>query len=312
MNDNQSGSKGFETCIGIVGLSTVIIAILVFAIFTISLLSSGCLGVDTGSIKTQALDAISPVVVLKGSSQYAKMYPPTNVATTIPTPTPTVAVPTPTATPAIKAKYVDAYTQGERWEDQWYRSITFRKPHPGSDASPLKPLDVGVVVYDHKYLDSYTWWSDANGQYYKEYPNPGMKFLFIFVHEEVFGDPKTHIPIMPGFNTDAFVVQCKDTIYHNDTVYEPVNRILEFDQKPDYYRMSRVAAFGYVRKYIGLNSRYGGWYAERQFDLYIGSGNAWDGYIVYQVPSYASDLDTLLVGNFGAYGNAYWRFNIYG
>ena len=274
------------------------------------LLSSGCLGVDTGNLKTQALDAISPIVVLKGSAQYERQYPSTTTA--IPTQKP-IAVPTvpPVPTSSIKAKQVDIYAQGERWQNQWYHSVSYRKPNPLSDASPKKPIDVGIVVYDHKFLNSYTWWSDVNGQYYKELPRPGYKFLFVWVHEELFGDPKTNIPLIAGLDERCFVVQYKDTFYYNDTTYNPVNHILEYDTKPDYYRISRTSAFAYTRKFIGTNYKYGGWIAEHQMDLYIGQGNSWDGYIIYQVPTPATDSDTILVGNFGSYGNAFWRFDIY-
>jgi hypothetical protein len=278
------------------------------------LLSSGCLGINTDNIKTQALDTISPIVVLKGSTQYEKMYP--SVTTTVPTIVPiAVATIPPVPTSPIKARQIDMYANGERWEKQWFKHVDMVKPNPLSDASPSKPREFGIVVYDHKYLSSYTWWSDANGQYFKEIPKPGYKFLFVWVHEEIFGNAKTNIHSMPSIDESAFMVQVmnqgKSTLHYNDTTYYPVNTILEFDTKADYYGISRTAAFGYIRKFIGMNSKYGGWIAEKQDSLYIGKGNSLDGYIVYQVPSYATDSDTFLVGNFGTQGNAYWRFDIY-
>lgn len=278
------------------------------------LLSSGCLGINTGDVKTQVLDAISPIVVLKGSAQYEKMYPSAPIVTPTKIPVAIATIP-PVPTSPIKAKQVDMYADGERWEKQWFKHVSMLKTNPLSDVAPKKPLEFGVVVYDHKFLSSYTWWSDVNGQYYREIPRPGYKFLFVFIHEEVFGDSRTHIPNMPVFDESSFVVQIKQDLYYNDTNYNPVNHILEFDTKGDYYGISRVAAFAYTRIFIGRSVRYGtqygGWIAEKKIDMYTGQGNAVDGYIIYQVPTNATDNDTLLVGNFGAQGNAFWRFDIY-
>lgn len=290
--------------------------ILLVGILILSIFFSGCLGINSvDDVKTAALDAISPVVVLNGSTQYAKMIAEKNS----PAPLPTTIVPTfiptpatPLPTPTIAARTVNPSAQGERWEKQWYRTIIQKQPNPLFNSTATKPLDFGIVVYDHKFMNSYTWWSDSDGQYYKEVPMPGYKFLFVWVHEEVFGDSKMNIASMEGFNTDSFIVQYQQTLFRNDTTYNPVNRVLEFDTKPDYYRISRTSAFGYTRIYLGYKGNgYGGWIAEQNVDLYTGQGNSWDGYMIYQVPASATDHDTLVVGNFGGYGNAYWRFDIY-
>jgi hypothetical protein len=286
------------------------IALIILIILDAFLLSCGCIGINTDTLKTKALDIVSPVVVLEGSTQYERLYP--SVTTAISTATPTaIRTPTPIPTPGIKAKQVDAYATGERWEKQWYKHIEMKRPNQFSDASPKKPLEYGIVVYDHKFMSSYTWWSDANGQYYKEIPKQGYKFLFVWIHEEVFGDPKINIHNMYGFDERCFVVQRNDIFYYNDTTYNPVNRILEFDNKGDLYGISRTSAFGYQRTYVGMSSRYGGWIAEDKSDIYIGNGNAWDGYVIYQVPESSTDSDVLIVGNFKEQENAYWRFDIY-
>lgn len=309
MKDNQ-----IERMMDDYAFASMLMIIGIVVVITSMILSSGCLGINTGDLKTKALDAISPVVVLKGSAQYERMYP--SVTTAVPTPIPFAVTTIPPApTTAIKAKQIDMYANGERWQKQWFRHVTMRRIVQGNDLSPMKPLEFGVVVYDHKFLSSYTWWSDANGQYYREVPAPGYKYLIVFVHEEVFGDPKFNIPNMPILDAADFVVQNKQNFYYNDTTYNPVDRILEFDTKGDYYGISRVGAFGYTRIFVGqstlYNTQFGGWIAEQKTDVYTGLGNAVDGYIVYQVPSYATDSDTFLVGNFGTQGNAYWRFDIY-
>lgn len=296
----------------VVGCIVFLVIFLILSVFF-----SGCLGISSvADVKTAALDVISPIVVLKGSTQYEKMVAEQNLPTPLSTPIPIPTTYTPLPTPTIAARTIDPYVQGERWEKQWYRHVVQKQPNPLFNATYTKPLDFGVVIYDHKFMNSYTWWSDRDGQYYNETPKPGYKFLFIWVHEEIFGDPKTHVASMEGFNVDSFLAQYKQSLYYNDTSYNPVNRVLEFDTKPDYYRISRTSAFGYTRIYYGKSvvydsPGYGGWIAERDVDLYIGQGNSWDGYIVYQVPASATDHDTLLIGNFGAYGNAYWRFDIY-
>lgn len=288
--------------------------LVMLAFILVSTIFSGCLGINSvDDAKKTVLDAVSPVVVLKGSTQYEKLMAEKNPPTILSTPSPVPTTHTPVPTPTIAARTVNPYSPGERWEKQWYRHVAQHTPNPLFNATYTKPLDFGIVIYDHKFVNSYTWWSDKDGQYYKEMPTPGYKFLFVWVHEEVFGDPKMNVATMEGFNTDSFIAQYKQSLYYNDTNYNPVNCVLEFDTKPDYYRISRTSAFGYTRIYTGYKpgSGYGGWIAEQNVDLYTGQGNAWDGYIVYQVPAVATDHDTLLVGNFGAYGNAYWRFDIY-
>lgn len=292
-------------------ISALAICAILLILLECFLLSSGCLGINTDDAKRTALDVISPVVVIKGSTQYEKQFPANVTVSPTVIPVAVVTTATPIPTPEIKAHYVEPFSNGERWKGQWFKSVTMRKTNPLSNVSPMKQLEFGILIYDHKYLNSYTWWSDVNGQYYKEIPTPGYKFLFVWVHEEVFKDPKTNIPLMPGFDPSAFIVQYKQNLYYNDTLYNPVNRILEFDTKGDYYQASRTSAFGYTRKYLGRITNAGGWFAEKNLDLYTGRGNSWDGYLIYQVPVSANDSDTILVGNFGSYGNAYWRFDIY-
>jgi hypothetical protein len=284
-----------------------IFVLLLFAVF-----SSGCLGINNAEdAKKAALDAISPVIVMKGSTQYEKLYPSAPTPEPLPAITPTRSIPIPIPVKTAAVKEVNAYLPGARWEKQWFRSLTSVNPNGLFNSSQRKPMDFGVVVYDHKWVNSYSWWSDANGQYYKQQPTPGNKYLFVWVHEELFGDPSTHIPLIPGFNVRTFNVQYKLYQYFNDTDYNPVNTILEFDTKADYYSTSRTSAFGFTRTYMGESTKFGGWSAEQKYDLYIGKGNAWDGYIIFQVPASANDSDTILVGNFGSYGQAYWKFDIY-
>jgi hypothetical protein len=38
----------------------------------------------------------------------------------------------------------------------------------------------------------------------------------------------------------------------------------------------------------------------------MGASNAWDGYIIYQVPKTASEKDLLVSASFDSFGSAWW------
>ena len=231
-------------------------------------------------------------------------------ATPEPTPTPIPIIPAPTPTPrqtptaleSILQKPVDPFIHGERSEGQWFK---WYRP----DILGLKDLDAGVIAYRHAWLDNYSWYDNAMGQYYKQEPTKGNRYFVVWVHEEIFGTNSTNDPGMYPFYDDAFRIQVKDKLIEADTVHNPVCRILELDHKYDYYNTITAPPFGWYIKQIGYSPETGGYAALRIGEIRMGQGNAADGYILFEVPKGTMTEDVILLGNFARFGSAYWRFD---
>ncbi len=296
--------------------SATIAGLLVILLLTMLVLCTGC--VDQA--KTATLDAIAPVVVLKGSTQYERMQEANAEPTPAESITPVISVDntsaslsvimvqteelpleTVTTLPTLSQHFVDPYLPGERWERQWFK---FQR----SNASGLKNVDGGIVVYRHAYMDKYTWWNNAMGNYFEEYAPPGTRFCSVWIHEELFGDNIDDSATIWAFDNTSFELQYRNRFVPRDTQYIAVNRIKEFDNQHDYYDIANTPPFGWTWVYTGQSPSTAGWEAQKIGYLHMGQGNAIDGYIIFLVPQIATDNDLLLVGNFAAFGQAYWRF----
>ena len=225
------------------------------------------------------------------------MFNGTLVEIPIPPPTPTPRQ-TPAALPTIQQKFVDPLIHGERYEGQWFR--WFRP-----DILGLKDLNAGIIVYRHAFMDSYTWYNPILGQYFKQKPTEGTRYFAVWIHEEIFPPDD---PGMYPFYGDSFRIQVGDLIIENDTVHNPVCRIREFDNKPDYYNIVTAPPLGWYIKKMGWNPETGGYAALRVGEIRVGEGNSVDGYLLFEVPKSTMIEDVMLLGNFGRFGTAYWRF----
>lgn len=225
---------------------------------------------------------------------------PTPEPTPIPSLTPTPKQ-TPTPLPTIGMRPVDPFLHGERWENQWFKWIR-------QDVDGLKDMNVGIIVYRHAWLDKYTWYNNAMGNYQIEYPSEGNRYLVVWVHEEMFGDNQSYDPRMWGIDESAFRLQYQSSLIEPDLNHLPVNRILELDNQLNYYRFETAPAFGYRNVYTGNNPETGGWVAERIGYLRMGRGNCIDGYLLFEVPKTIFTEDVMLLGSFSTFGTAYWRF----
>lgn len=232
------------------------------------------------------------------------MKTPTPTPTPLPTPTPS-PTPTPKQTPVsiptLEVRPVDPFLHGERWENQWFKWL--RK-----DVSGTKDMSVGIVAYRHKWLDKYTWWNWATGNYQTEKPAEGNRFFAVWVHEEMMGDNQTFDPRMWAFTKDSFRLQYNGTLIKPDENHLPVNRILEFDNYWDYYNTVTAPPFGYLVRYTGNNPETAGMVAEPIGYLRLGKGNSIDGYLLFEVPNKLFDEDVILLGSFSTFGTAYWKF----
>ena len=296
----------------------------IFTLFILTLLTgfiilSGC----TDENKTTVMDAISPVVIVKGSAQYCKQIPlpadcepvitPTanitqNISyviveppTTIPTPKPTVTV-----EPTSTYKLVDAFNGGERYEGQWFR---WRWENASGLQKSTPSANRGIVVYGHSYHDGFTQWNDAWGNYQFVVPPAGTRFLAVYVHEEDFGPTDTGTW---GYGASYFYLQYGQdmtTKFISDS-YNPIYHLVELeDTKNNYYDIERLKPFGMHRVYVGMQAAgTGGYELEEYYSLRTGRGNSWDGFILYVVPLWVTDSDIRIVGNFAG-KSVNWRFD---
>lgn len=225
---------------------------------------------------------------------------PTPPPTPTPSPTPTPKQ-TPTSLPTLEQRPVDPFLHGERWEGQWFKWYR-------TDVSGLKDMYVGIVAYRHAFMDSYTWWNAATGNYQSQKPSPGKRYFSVWIHQEMFGTNATNDPRMWGMDKDSFRVQYKDQIIAADETYLPVNRIREFDNLADYYDTITAPPFGYRIIYTGMNPETAGMVADPIGWLRLGKGNSIDGFLLFEVPKEAFTEDVVLLGSFSTFGTAYWRF----
>ena len=228
------------------------------------------------------------------------MFNGTLVEIPIPPPTPTPRQ-LPVSIPTVPQITVDPYIHGERYEGQWFKWL---RP----DVSGNSDLHAGIIVYDHAWLDSYTWYNIPMGQYYKEFPTEGNRYFAVWIAQEAFGtDAHNNTGFYP-FYENAFRLQVKDQIIEVDTIHNPTCRILEFDNKDDYYNVITAPPLGYYIKKIGYSPETGGYVALRIGEIYIGQSNSESGYLLFEVPKDTQPEDVMLLGNFQRFGTAYWRF----
>lgn len=234
-------------------------------------------------------------------------------ATPIPTPSPTPApesvvfvatpIPTPEAIPDLEIEYVDPFAPGERTENQWYK--WFR-----SDVQGKKDMRIGIVAYRHKFLDRYTWWSAVNGNYFTQRPTAGNRYFAVWINEEMFGNTTEDDPSFWAFDDRAFALNVNGNLVtpENNRSYIPTNRIKEFDEYTNYHDTVTAPPFGYYVRYTGNNPSTGGFAAEKLSVLRMGEGNSHDGFILFEIPKETQLKDITLLGEFGTFGSASWRF----
>jgi hypothetical protein len=267
------------------------IALMLIAVMAAMVASSGCVTAAKNIYK----DAVKT---------------PTPTPTPLPTPTPTpkpTPLPTPASIPTLAAHYVNPFTPGERWENQWYQWR--RLDVQGINGEGKKDLWVGIVAYRHAFLDRYSWYNNADGNYYSQIPSDGNRYFVVWVHEEMLGNDSSWDPSFWAFDETAFRVQVGNQMIAPDESHNPVNHILEFDNFHDYYDAVIAPPFSWNIRYTGHDPATGGYAATRQGWLRWGKGNAIDGYIIFEVPKGTYEKDVILLGAFSTFGNAYWRFS---
>jgi len=250
--------------------AAMIIICLAFLLF-VFLLSSGCI---TAS-KTAATNILYP--------------------TPEPTPIPTTEPPTPESTPTPEPIPDWSCHGGNCYNLRdwlwWFRA----------DANNFgEDLRVWTTVYDYKFLPMFRYYSVSWARNLKENPEPGKKFLFIFVN--MYSDADDARPYL--YPKEHWVAQVEDRLYYPEDVVDPTLRITDLDNLWDYAHIQSPKPYGFK---IIQEAGTGIIRAEKQETLYSGRSNAADGYIIYQVPEYADETNTKILARFGNQGEGIWE-----
>lgn len=224
---------------------------------------------------------------------------PTPVPTPKPTPTlPPTPTPTPTPEPTPDYSSCPNCYHLKDWHF-WFRS----------NVSPAIDMKLGsqdmrtwVTVYDYRLLTAYhisaasTWGTTAR---FRQSPDPGYQFLFIFINEYSDGDDvRSYI-----FGKNNFAIQVKDKLYYPEDDIDPTQRITEFDDMWDYAHVQTPKQFGYK---IIQDLDTGIYRAESKEILYGGRSNAEDGYLIFQIPADANISEIKVAASFANLGGYQW------
>jgi hypothetical protein len=243
-------------------------------------------------------------------TEYKKLTAPKPTPTPTPTPAPVITPPiTIDPTPIPEATLIpanDTFTWGgPRALGDWF---TWRR----DNVLGYKDLFVRVTVYGYKEMDNYTWWSIDWGKWFFQYPPQGNKFIFAFVHMEMTspdGDQAGNTswdPRMWGLDSNYFRLQAGSTLYDRDDSYQPPTIIKELQFTNVMDNSTKIGMYGYqTYSYVHSLTE-----EPKPYPLYYlrgGKSNAWDGFILYDVPADVSPENMAVVSNFGTFGSAYWN-----
>lgn len=253
-------------------LAIVVLVASVIFLFILMVLTSGCITFAKGT----AIGLMSTPTPT-----------PTPIPTTIePTPIPT---PTPEPLPDWSCHGGNCYKLRDwLW---WFRA----------DANNFgEDLRVWTTVYDYKFLPAFKYYSVSWARNLKENPEPGKKFLFIFVN--MYSDADDARPYL--YPKEHWIAQVEDKLYYPEDIVDPSYRIVDLDDSWDYAHVQSPKPYGFK---IKQEAGSGIITAEKQDTLYAGRSNAADGYIIYQVPEYADENNTKILARFGNQGEGVWE-----
>jgi len=204
--------------------------------------------------------------------------PPT--ITTIPTTSAPMIVPTPppTINPEIAFRVSGGYNMQE-----WY-NISRATKNQGT-------ISLHTTVYRYQFRGSYSHLENWTESYVQIIPDSGNRFLFIFTDtwSDTDGTP------INSLDYSDFTIQYNGQII--SPIFDPylIREISQYSTTPYGY----VWAEDYVMKEKTLQ-HFG--------KLTPGESNAWDGYLIFQIPATARPEDLKILYNIGNLGHAWFRF----
>jgi hypothetical protein len=187
---------------------------------------------------------------------------------------------------------------GERNAGQWYEFSI-------NNVSGDRDVKYHFTVYDAEIKDSYEYRSDAWGQWWEETPARGNKFLFIWICGYSEGTS------WDGYEAERFYLWDNGKQINQEPIIQSdigkVNRGTTTDNRvpPRTIRFienrSSYLEFTYSQDAYGYQD---GLVMNR---MEPGISNAWNGYIIYQIPKTSELKDMQILGWFGYHGTAIWN-----
>ena len=295
-------------------------------------------------ISTAALNAVSNIVVIKGSDQYNRMYP-TVTATTIPT-----TEPTPEPIDVYKVFNQNQSNAEARallsgasrivpvtTSDSTNPVLNLKQPFQfhGNESIGTGTFDASMTVYRVKSFKNFTYHSYNTGRNYIAIAPDGFTYLFVFVRiwlDNSHGQ-KAQIWIP---DESHFIVSTNGQAYYPDTTdLNPTNYVQELilNNVMDMSNTVLTKPYGYTRVYVGAetiksisdnpcgtyevgNATYyytcnyeedGGYRTNKTGMLYPGQSNAEDGYILFKVPDTWQSTDTRVLSAIYTFGTPQWE-----
>jgi hypothetical protein len=192
---------------------------------------------------------------------------------------------------------------GERNAGQWYE---FSINNVSGD------LDVKYhfTVYDVEIKDSYEYRSDAWGQWWNETPTRGNKFLFIWIVGYSEGTS------WDGWESERFYLWDNGKqINQEPIIMSDIGKVIRGNSWSSKIPPRTIRFIENRRSYLDFpysQDVYGYQDGLVMNRMEPGKSNAWNGYIIYQIPKTSELKDLRLLGWFGYHGYAIWNLKPYG
>jgi hypothetical protein len=237
---------------------------------------------------------------------------PTSEPTPIPTPTLNLTPPVNVSQLVVYEEGLDDYmfrTNGKRMGD-WFK-------YQRENVEGLKDIDMQATVYASRFLDKYDYWSVNWGRYFTQLPSDGMKYLMVQARIKLIGITQEKDPRMWGPGQDHFVVQIDqegptfqvhknqtgNNTYTVDTNHVIGMRIKELEDVNDMTDTVKIFDYGYYRYY----NSYGEELTGDLGYIRLGEGNAWDGYLLFEVPKDTRMKDVKVLERIDGIGSVWWQ-----
>nr|WP_321352497.1 hypothetical protein [uncultured Methanoregula sp.] len=197
-------------------------------------------------------------------------------------------------------QYNESYT-GERNAGQWF---TFEL----INASGLADVKYHFTVADAEIKTSYQYRSDAWAQWRNQTPDPGKKFLFVWICG--YSEGTSWI----GWGASHFAAWIDgETIAPEEVQYSDIGRVRRGAGWSDIVPPRTIRFLENKTELPGFpdmaDEAYGFKEGLEQTRMIPGKSNAYYGYLIYQIPAKYEMKDIQIAGWFGYYGTAIWNLS---
>ena len=177
-----------------------------------------------------------------------------------------------------------------------------------NNASGRKQMNVSIIVWNYKTLDSFEYYDYHWGKIFTQSANSGMTYFLAFVHVEMDmgftgGDTRMYLP-----QQDNFALQLSSSVYSPTVFNYEQNQIKQLENTWDYYHVQMIKPYAYEYGYQrGDNSTVPKLSLLKREWLIGGKSNCEDGYIVFEIPKEYNPRMIKILGSFWSFGEASWK-----